>query len=542
MPSIEAELVLTGAEVVTMDPALPRAQAVAIGGGRILGVGSNDAARAWLNGAARDRDLGGRTLVPGFYDSHNHMLMTGLNLAAVDLSHASSVADVLDAIAQRAAVTPRGGWVLSSARWHESQLAEARFPLRGELDRASDGHPVLLLRGGHNVVANTRALELAGIEPGVANPSAGTFVRDVDGALTGHAIGAAAQQIRAHVPPPPEHALHDVLLRVQHAYNAAGITSVIDPGLSPREIDAYRNLASAGQPSVHASLMWRLDPGFTDATLNAALESLHSGRVQPDLADPWARVLAIKLGVDGGVEAGYYREPYLFADDPSSPRGKSSMDQANFAAFCGEAARLGWQVGAHCVGDAAIDATLDAFEAADAAASIAKRRWTLIHMMQAREDHWLRANRLGLIVTAQQPLLYTLADGFLKYIGPERTRDIEPLGMYLSRSERPVGGGSDSPVTTFEPLLGIWSSVTRQTRSAGPQGEQWRITAEEALRMYTLGSAYAAFEENDKGSITPGKHADLAVLEANPLNVEPDAIRDIRVLQTYVDGQLVYEA
>jgi len=163
-------------------------------------------------------------------------------------------------------------------------------------------------------------------------------------------------------------------------------------------------------------------------------------------------------------------------------------------------------------------------------------------MMLAREDHWARANRVGLIVTAQQPLLYTLADGFLKYIGPDRTRDIEPLRMYLARSEQPVGGGSDSPVTPYEPLLGIWSSVTRQTHLTHVQGPEWKISADEALRMYTLGSAYAAFQEDQKGSISPGKHADLVVLDADPCAVEPEAIREIRVLLTLVDGRPVFEA
>jgi predicted amidohydrolase YtcJ len=218
------------------------------------------------------------------------------------------------------------------------------------------------------------------------------------------------------------------------------------------------------------------------------------------------------------------------------------MSQANLEAFCAEAARLGWQVGAHCVGDAAIDATLSAFEVADQARSIAGRRWTLIHMMLAREDHWARANRLQLIVTAQQPLLYSLAEGFLKYIGPERTRDLEPMRMYLERSALPVGGGSDSPVAPYQPLLGIWSSVTRQTHSAGVQGADWKITPAQALHMYTLGSAYAAFEEQHKGSIIPGKVADLVVLDADPCSVEPEAIGDIRVLLTIVDGRPVFEA
>ena len=540
--SVAADLIMVNANVLTIDPSRPRAQAVAIGGGRVLAVGSNDDVRGWVSPGVLVRDLAGQTLLPGFYDSHNHMLLTGLNLAAVDLSGAKSVADVVRVMGERAAAASPGQWVLSSARWHESQLAEGRFPLREELDRVSAGQPMLLQRGGHNVVANSQALELAGIEPDVPNPPGGTFVRAADGSLTGHAIGAAAQLIRARMPSPPERLLHEALLQVERAYNAAGITSVIDPGLGPREIGAYRSLITVGQPTVHASLMWRLNPGFGDQALQSALDELRSARIQRDLDDPWARTLAIKLGVDGGVEAGYYREPYLFADDPTSPRGKPNMSQENFDAFCVEAARLGWQVGAHCVGDAAIDATLSAFEVADRVAPVAGLRWTLIHMMLAREDHWARANRLGLMVTAQQPLLYTLADGFLKYIGPDRTRDIEPLRMYLARSDQPVGGGSDSPVTPYEPLLGIWSAVTRQTHLAGVQGSEWKISAEEALRMYTLGSAYAAFEEDQKGSISRGKHADLVVLDADPCAVEPEAIREIRVLLTLVDGRPVFEA
>jgi hypothetical protein len=532
-------VVLRNANVITMDPRHPSAQAVAMGDGRILAVGSNDSMQAWTTADTDVRDLEGRILLPGFYDSHNHMLLTGLSLAAVDLSAARRIEDVLNAMAQRAASVPVGQWLVSSARWHESQLVERRFPNRAELDRASSAHPILLQRGGHNVVANSRALELAGIAADTPNPEGGTFVRDASGNLTGHAIGAAAAQIRARMPPPPEHVLHAALQRVEQAYNAAGITSVIDPGLGPAEIDAYRHFAS---PSVRASLMWRLNPGFGDAPLQHALGQLESGVVRPELDGAWTRVLAIKLGVDGGVEAGFYREPYAFADDADNPRGKPYMSQANLEKFCAAAARAGWQVGAHCVGDAAIDATLQAFTVANDAASIVGRRWTLIHMMYARQDHWPTANRLGTIVTAQQPLLYALADGFRTYIGGERTRDIEPLRMYLDRSDQPVGGGSDSPVTPFEPLLGIWSSVTRETQLAGVQGPEWRISAEEALRMYTLNSAYAAFEEDRKGSLEVGKLADLVVLDADPRAVEAEAIREIRVLQTFVDGRSVFEA
>jgi predicted amidohydrolase YtcJ len=288
-------------------------------------------------------------------------------------------------------------------------------------------------------------------------------------------------------------------------------------------------------------MMWRLRPGFPSASLRSTLDAIENGAVQVDADDYWLRTTALKLGVDGGVEAGYYREPYAHPDDPEHPYGLPLVSSENFKAVCIAAARQGWQVGVHCVGDAGIDLVLDGYEAANQVAPIGGLRWTLIHMMYAREDHWDRANRLGLVITAQQPLLFTLADGFRHYIGPERTRDIEPLRMYLERSSQPVGGGSDSPVTPFEPLVGIWSSVTRETDRAGVQGAEWAISVEQALHMYTLGSAWCAFEEDVKGSITPGKLADLVVLDRDPRSVEPDALRELQVERTYVGGGVVFE-
>src|SRR5579859_3916226 len=176
-----ASLVLRNANVRTIDPRRPRAEAVAIGDGRILAVGSNLDADAWPTRNARVRDLSGQTLLPGFYDSHNHMLMTGLDLISVDLSGARSIEDVVHSIGARCAGTAPGQWVVSSARWHESQLAEDRFPRRDELDLVSAKHPVLLQRGGHNVVANSLALQQATIQADSPNPPGGTFVRDADG-------------------------------------------------------------------------------------------------------------------------------------------------------------------------------------------------------------------------------------------------------------------------------------------------------------------------------------------------------------------------
>ena len=489
------------------------------------------------------RDLGGQVMIPGFYDSHNHMLRTGLNLSAVDLSNAKSIADLLRAIGERAAVTPPGEWVLSSSRWHESQLAEQRFPRREELDSVAPDHPVLIRRGGHNVVMNSLGFTLAGITPETPDPPGGTYVKDPQtGDLTGHVIGAPAfaRVLRLLPQTTPQDRL-EALRAVLALYREAGITSVIEPGLQPVEMAAYRELVTAGELTTRTSMMWSLEPGTTDQTLREALDALGSGAVTRELDDPWLRTIAIKLVADGGVETGFHREPYAYTDDPSSPRGKPRMTLETMTAFCTEAAGTGWQVGTHCVGDAAISQVLEAYAAVDATTPIRDNRWTLIHMMLARPDHWEEVNRLGLAITAQQPLMYSLAAGFLKYLGPERTKDIEPLRAYLDNSQQPVGGGSDSPVTPYEPLLGIWSSATRSTDLIGIQGAEWRVTAEEALRMYTVGSAWCAFEEAVKGTIEPGKYADLVVLSADPRAVEPEAIKEIQVNATIVDGRVIFD-
>ena len=538
-----ADLVLTNADVVTMNPSQPSARAIAIRAGRILAVGAEQDMASWTGPTTAIRDLGGRTLVPGLYDSHNHMLRTGLNLSAVDLSETKRIADVLRAIGDRADVTPAGQWVVSSSRWHESQLAEERFPRRDELDRVAPEHPVLVRRGGHNVVLNSVAFQLAGISGETPDPPGGTYVKDPQtGELTGHVIGAPAfGRILRLLPPTTTADRLDALRAVLQLYREVGLTSVIEPGLQPEEMAAYRELTAGGELTTRTSMMWGIEPGTTEQSLQEALALLGSGRVSRELDDPWLRTIAIKLVADGGVETGFHRDPYAYTDDPSSPTGKPRMTPSTMAAFCTEAALRGWQVGTHCVGDAAIDFVLEAYEATNAVVPIAEKRWTLIHMMAARPDHWALANRLGLAVTAQQPLMYSLAAGFLKYLGPERTRDIEPIGMYLANSQQPVGGGSDSPVTPYQPMLGIWSSVTRMTELIGIQGPEWRVAAEQALRMYTLGSAWCAFQEDVLGSLEPGKYADMVALSADPRAVEPDAIKDIEAMLTIVDGRVVFD-
>lgn len=542
------DLILLNATVRTMDDAGSVHQAVAIGDGRIRALGDGATVRALAGAATEVLDMDGACILPGLIDSHNHLLQTGLNAEHVDLSGAATVADVLSAIRARAADTPLGDWIQTSSRWHETQLREQRFPTRAELDVAAPGHPVLVRRGGHNVVANSRALALGGVDETTPDPAGGTYVRR-DGRLTGHIIGAPAYaRVAGKAPLPAVDQQVRAIAMASQRFAAAGLTGVIEPGLSADQIAMFRRAETAGTLSVRATLMERIVPGVDSEGLErarvtwAALEQVRGRPADPAVPPGDSRLLTVrgvKIVADGGVETNYLREPYAFTDDPSAPRGKPQVSPENLTEVCRWAARDRVQLGVHCVGDAAIDLVLDAFEAANREHPIAPLRWTLIHMILARPEHFDRARALGVIITAQQPLVYALGAGWVRYWGKERAERAMPMRAF-AESGLIVGGGSDSPVTPYQPLLGIWSSVTRATELAGVLGPQWGCTVERALRMYTRGSAHCAFAEQERGRLAPGYLADLTVLAADPLRVGIDELRDLPVRGTMVGGRWTY--
>jgi predicted amidohydrolase YtcJ len=467
---------------------------------------------------------------------------TGLNFLAVDLAGARSVADVLAAIRARAAITPAGEWVVASSRWHESQLAERRFPTRAELDAVAPDHPVLIPRGGHNRVANSLAFARAGIDDQTPNPPGGTYVREPgSGALTGHVIGRPAFSRIERVMPRVTAEQEDRALRaVVQAYHAAGVTSVLEPGLEAADFAGYQRLWEHGDLTVRAGIMLRVAPGTTEADLDRALTGVRSFPFTTGFGDQWLRVSGIKVLADGGVEASYLREPFAYTDDPSEPRGKPQVTQENLTALGLVADRLGWQMQVHCVGDACIDLVLDAFAAVHAQSPLPGKRWALMHMMRAQPEHFPRLREMGLAITSQQPLMYALGAGFAQYWGPERAAACEPLRMYLE-SGLPVGNGTDSPVAPYPPLLNLYSAATRDTELAGVLGAEWAIPMADAVRWYTRGSAYVGFEEDLKGTLEPGKLADLVALSVDPLAAAPREVRDADVLLTLVGGQVVHD-
>lgn len=538
VPAGPADTVLYNGLVVTLDPRRPTAQAVAFADGRFLSLGDDAETRALAGRGTLQVDLGGRTVLPGFVDSHAHVTHVGHELSKVDLSRCRSIDDVLNAVGERARVTPPGAWIEVSGMWHETALAEQRFPTRRELDRVAPAHPVYLPRGRRFfAVANSLALRLAGIDERTPDPDGGQLVRDPDtGELTGLLLQPPAfSLVRRLLPEPgPGHEVE----AVRHGgrlFSQAGVTSVVDPALSPSALRAYQQVWAAGELQVRTNLTPVFDMSvplaLTEQELVARIEALG---LFTGFGDDLLRLGALKLFADGFVETAWLKDGY--ASDPTF-RGVRALPPETLAAALRVASRNGWQVGVHCVGDAAVDMTLDAFEAADREAPIADRRWSLMHAVFMPPDAFSRARRLGVVIATQQLLLYAFAPTMLACWGEERMRQASPHRAYLDQG-LVVAAGSD--VVPFDPLIGIWSLVTRGTLAAGVVGAEQRVSRQEALRMYTLNGAYLTFEEELKGSIEPGKLADLVILDGNPLTCPEDEIKDLPVAATIVGGHVVH--
>lgn len=528
-----AEVVLLGGRVLTLDEAGTVASAMAVRGERIVAVGGDREALAAVGPDARRIELAGRTVVPGLGDNHFHSIGGG---PGVDLSGARTLREVLDAIARRAADTPPGEIVVTNGDWHEGQLAEARLPLRDDLDRAAPDDPVVVVRGGHEYVLNSAALEKWGIGEDVGSVEGGRIGRYPDGRLNGELVDRAKELV--DLPRPERGASGDLLesLVEQHReLNALGITSVRYPGTTPGMYEALRTLEEQGRLTVRANVLFRLGPSVA-----GDLASVLSELPGPDEGDAWVRVGGIKLGVDGGFEGGWMREPYEEPwGDGGTFHGLQTFPTRAFHQVVRGLNGAGWRVATHAVGDAAIDLVLDGYEAAHAERPITGRRWAIEHGFIARPDHFPRMRRLGLVVSLQDHL-YVAAPSLVEYWGEERAALTTPVRAYLDAGV-PVSSGTDSPVIPENPWATLYHFSTRGTLSAGVVGPELAVTREEALHMATTGYAWLTMEEELKGSLEPGKLADLVVLEADPLTVPADELREMEVALTMVGGRVVWE-
>ena len=530
-------LVIEG-DIVTMDPARPRARAMAVRDGRIVAVGTVDEAHAAAGPGCEVLRYGEGTVVPGLIDTHNHMHWTGMTSRLVDLADARSIADIQEAVRRYAQAHPEAQWITSGGGWHVVNLKEKRYPTRQELDAACADRPVFLPRVGHAAVANTRALELAGITAATPDPHGGKIERDADGMPNGLLMEPPAfGQVARLVPVPTLADQEAALAGIQKAYHAAGLTGIVDPGVTPEMMRVYQNLWARGELTMRSVVMPLSDSSLP---VEENLARIRQFGVRTGFGDARLKLGAVKLFLDGGASLGtsLMREPY---PDERCNCGIQVTPTEDFRRIVRACAQNGWSLGVHTVGGKAIDIALDVFEEIDREIPLKPLRFSLIHAYLWPEKRNIRAaQKMGITVATQCSMQYAFGPLLVQRFGTALMATATPVRSWLDGGVV-VGGGSDSPVTPYRPLLGLWQARTR--RIAGTDeavGRLEAVTGEEALAMYTRDAAFVAFSEHERGMLRPGLLADWTVLSVDPVECEPDLLADARVLATGVDGEVVH--
>lgn len=532
----QADLVLRNAVVHTVNPARPRAGAVAIGGGRILAVGNDEDVQGHIGPETRVRDLDGRTVVPGFDDSHAHLLGIGFARFDVDLMGTRSYDEVVDRASTAAKGREAGEWILGRG-WHEEKWSIVPservrgFPTHDALSEVTPKNPVLLRRAdGHATLANARALSDLGITPETKAPEGGEIVRHADGRPTGVFVDNAQDLLKA-----PARTAGEQRRALELAMDEClekGVTSLTDAGATVEMLDLYRGFAQAGRLKTR---IYAMVSGHE--TLKAV------GTPQIGLGDGFLTIRSMKLYADGalGSRGAALLEPY---DDDPGNRGLVVTPRADLLEAVRDALRRGFQVGTHAIGDRGNRMVLDVYqEALSEAAPGESPRLRIEHAQTLDAADIPRFGALGVLPVMQGIHCTSDRPWAPRRLGEARVKEGAYVWRKLLDSGARIVNGTDAPVEDLAPLQNFYASVTRQDADGNPPGgfdPDQRMTREEALRSMTLDGAFASFEESLKGSVTVGKRADLVVLSRDILAVPDDELLGTKVLATIVDGRLLY--
>ncbi|MDM7999633.1 MAG: amidohydrolase [Dehalococcoidia bacterium] len=508
-----ADLILHNANVITLDESRPQARAVAVAGNRITAVGTDSEVLSLRGPKTEAIDCHGGAVVPGFNDAHCHPIALAASMLAVDCGPGAvrSIADIQQAIRQRASQTPKGHWIRATG-YNEFYLTERRHPNRRDLDAAAPEHPVKLShRSGHACVLNSRAMEMLHISAETEEPEGGMMERDLD---TGEPNGLLFEMntyVDARMPPLTEEELEGGIRLANDAFLANGITSLQDA--------TWNN--SAGRWHLFCRLKQRrlLLPRLSVMTGADALEERRSfsyGGAADDL-----RLGAIKVVLQTAT-------------------GSLSPPQPELDQLALKVHRAGLQLAFHVDERETLEAALTALERCLRESPQPNHRHRLEHCSVSPPHLTQRIKKTGAVVVTQPPFLHYSGERYLATVPPDDLQWLYAIGS-LKASGITVAASSDAPVVPFNPLVGICAAVTRQAASGQVLLPHESISALEALRSYTIDAAYAAFEENAKGSISPGKLADLVVLSDAPTAVPPEHIKDIQVLATILDGKVVWQ-
>jgi predicted amidohydrolase YtcJ len=545
------ETIFYNAKIITLWEKAPVAEAVAIRGGRFTAVGANREVVELAGPATRKIDLGGRTVVPGLIESHTHPVMAALSERDGPVPVMHTIEEVLAYIRAQAERLPADRLIFVP-KVYSTRLKERRYPTRYELDRAAPGRRAMT-DNGYASVLNSALLAELGITRRTPEPADGKIIRDERGEPTGLILGAPGllaplRRSRAFT--------HEdrlwALRTMQKKYNEAGITSTVDRAQDAPGLRLYQELHRRGELTVRTTITYLIGAKGNPEDVRTEIERIP---LLTGFGDEWLRVGAIKTIIDGGILIGtaYLREPWgmrtqVYGYVDPDYRGVLSVSRENLFAMARAASELGWQMTAHAAGSGAVDLLLDAYEAADKVRPIRGRRWTVTHGNFPYPDAIERAAKLGVIFDAQMAWHHFDGPALEEVFGPDRIRHFVPLRSLLDAGVVVVGGSDHmirldarDALNPYHPFLGMWMAVTRKTAGGRVLNPEQRIGRQEALRMWTINGAYGTFEEQLKGSIQPGKLADLVVISKDYLTCPEDEIAEIEALMTVVGGKIVFE-
>jgi|TARA_R110002073_G_scaffold265553_1_gene428635 hypothetical protein len=540
LPTPPEHQVFVNGDVLTMDAENRVVQALSVRGERIEALGSNEDMMALVDDRTEVIDLAGRTLMPGFIDAHGHFPGSALNTVSVDLNSPpigtmENMEDLLAALRARAAQLPAGEWVTGFG-YDDTLLAEGRHPTREELDAVAPEHPVALLHiSGHMVVANSRALEAVGIDAETPDPEGGVIGRTPSGELTGLLEETARLPVAERM---LDLGAMDFLRMVSAAvreYAAYGVTTAQAGGVAPQMAGGFKLASGLGLMPLRLVLFPMQDDYG---------EEIAAGTFDPeDLAARRIDVGAVKIVADGSIQGftGYLTRPYHtpFHGDEDY-RGYAAVPRERLFEQIETLHAAGLQIAVHGNGDASIDDILDAFAAAQAAHPVDDPRLILIHAQMAREDQIQRMADLGVTPSFFAAHTWFWGDRHRDiFIGPERAAQISPAGWAQAAGLR-FTSHMDTPVTPMRPLQAAWSLVHRQTYGGDVLGPEQRVDVMTALRAVTIDAAWQVFQEDNRGSLEPGKYADLVLLNGSPLR-DAMGMRELQVDATWVGGALVFK-
>lgn len=525
-----ADTIIRGATIYTMDPAQPRAEAIALRGDRILAVGSRTYVERFADRTTRVIDARGQTLLPGFIDAHSHPLLQSV-ATGVDVGLAS-IAEVKAALARQSAATPAGHWVIG-IMYDDTKFREGRALTRRDIDEVVATHPVIVRhRGGHTAVVNSRAFELAGITRDTPDPVGGKFFRE-DGELTGKVAELAVEVFdRVGTWPVEDRATRaKSAALISRKMAACGLTSTTDAFTERDNFIAYQDARAADELCFRITVM---PNGRAELYSGMKMAGLRSG-----FGDEMIRIGAVKYAADGSASERTMRMSTPYTGRPDD-FGILTMDQAQIDAAVEDALAHGFRIGIHANGDVTIGMVLDAYERGLKGWTGPNPRLRIEHCSLVNPQLIARIKALGVIPAPFYTYAYYHGEKWSEY-GEEKMER-----MFAHRSLLDAGitvaPASDFTPGPYEPMMALQSMVTRKDRSGHVWGPSQRITIEEALRICTVNGAYASFEEHLKGSLAPGKLADCVLLAEDPHTADPDRLIDIRILRTILGGRTVFEA